>query len=291
MSCAVVRNRALMKSLLIEDFDAHMKTYDFEVIRKLLFEWADSEWLAGALEKVVDGEIRNLNLQFSMVPHRIPDERVSVAEHDLAVASTARTGWRPDLWSRRDCARLLLLLASSTDPEVTFERAEQLFITADVSESITLYRGLAIYPEGERYLERAREGTRTNITGIFNVIAHQNPYPADFFPDDAWNQLVLKNHFMAQPTATMEGIDSRVNADLAVMLVDYARERRAASRPVPIDLWRCVGSKATDEMREDLSLTAESTDALESAAGRRALADAGFGDDPGTTWTELFPAS
>jgi hypothetical protein len=262
-------------------------TYDLESIQKLLATWAACDWLDAALEKVVDGEIRSLNMQFSMVPHRIADEPFSI--DDPAAVEAARSGWQPATWTRRDAARALILLASSTDPAMIFDRAEQLFVTADVGEMVSLYRALAIFPEGERYLARAREGTRTNITDVFNAIAHHNPYPADFFPDEAWNQLVLKNHFMAQTTATMIGIDDRNNAELSIMLVDYARERRAASRTVPKDLWRNVGACATEELRADIELTTQSDDELEAAAGRRALADAGFGDDPGTSWSELFP--
>ena len=263
-------------------------TYDLEAIQKLLATWADCDWLNGALEKVVDGELRTLNMQFSIVPHHVADDPLVIADADAVVA--ARTGWQPQSWNKRDAARALILLASATDPAVIFDHAEQLFVTADVGEMVSLYRALAILPEGERYVARAREGTRTNITQVFNDIAHHNPYPADFFPDGAWNQLVLKNHFMAQPTAPMIGIDTRSNVDLSVMLVDYARERRAASRTVPKDLWRCVGKSATPDMEADLRLTAASEDPVEAAAGQLALADAGFAEAPDTSWTTLFPA-
>ena len=263
--------------------------YDLEAIQRLLASWADCDWLTKALEKVVAGEVRSLNMQFSMVPHRIADEALVIADDERAAVADARTGWQPETWTRRDAARTLILMATATDPAVVYERAEQLFVTADVGEHVSLYRALAVLPEGERYLARAREGTRTNITDVFNVIAHHNPYPADYFPDEAWNQLVLKNHFMGQPTATMIGIDERCNPDLAVMLTDYARERRAASRSVPKDLWRCVGKCATPDMRPDLELTAASSDPVEAAAGRLALADAGFADAPDESWATLFP--
>jgi hypothetical protein len=37
------------------------------------------------------------------------------------------------------------------------------------------------------------------------------------------------------------GLESRANPRLTAMLRQYAGERRAASRPVSPELWRCVG--------------------------------------------------
>ena len=62
-------------------------------------------------------------------------------------------------------------------------RLRQLFITADIGETITFYRGLPLYPDPARHLARAREGARSGMRPIFEAVAHHNPYPAEAFDE------------------------------------------------------------------------------------------------------------
>jgi hypothetical protein len=113
------------------------------------------------------------------------------------------------------------------------------------------------------------------MTSIFEAVALDNPYPAEYFDDAAWNQLVLKAVFVGSPLHRLEGIDRRANPELARMLVDYAHERWSASRPVTPDLWRPVGPYAGDEYLNDLDRVLKSDSDEDRAAAALALSAAG----------------
>ena len=89
---------------------------------------------------------------------------------------------------------------------------------------------LKALPYPDELTARAAEGIRTNITDVFNAVALRNPFPADFFDDDAWNQVILKTLFVGSPVYLIQGVDKRRNEPLARMLVEYAHERWSAGR-------------------------------------------------------------
>jgi hypothetical protein len=108
---------------------------------------------------------------------------------------------------------------------------------------------------------------------VFEAVAHRNPYPAERFGEDAWNQMVLKALFIGAALAPVQGLERRANPALARMLRDYARERRAAGRPVSPELWRCVGPFAEEaEALDDLALALRGPDPAEREAAALALA-------------------
>ena len=82
---------------------------------------------------------------------------------------------------------------------------------------------------------------------VFSAIAHNSDYAQRFFDETAWNQLVLKAAFLAEPIWSIIGLRARNNAQLATMLRHYANERQAASRSVPWDLWCCIGWLAASD--------------------------------------------
>jgi len=210
-------------------------------------------WLEGPLSEAallwLDGQratiqhasrARDLNLAVSLVPRKLPAGWLVLDAAEQEAAEVAVPGWRPACWQVADAARIYLLLAVDDVPH----HLRQLCVTADVAELVAFHRGLAVYPEPERCLPQATEGLRTNMPPVFEAVAHHNPFPAAHFPRDPWNQMVLKALFIGSPLHPIQGLDARANEELARMLVDYARERRAAARAVSPELWRCVGPYA-----------------------------------------------
>jgi hypothetical protein len=104
-----------------------------------------------------------------------------------------------------------------------------------------LYQSLPIMPYPKELTQRAAEGVRSNITSVFDAVAHHNPYPADYMDDDAFNQIVLKALFVGSPLYKIQGLDRRANRKLAKMLIEYAHERWSAGRVISPELWRPVG--------------------------------------------------
>jgi len=139
-------------------------------------------------------------------------------------------------------ARTLLLLGlAERDKQEFLDKLDKLFVSADLGENIALYKSLPVLPYPDNLADRAAEGIRTNITDVFNAVALRNPFPADFFDEDAWNQVILKSLFIGSPVYLIQGVDKRRNESLARMLVEYAHERWSAGREVSPELWRSVG--------------------------------------------------
>jgi hypothetical protein len=218
-----------------------------------------------------DGRDADLYRAFSLAARQTGKQDLSLSARDRQAAAAVRPRWQPDGWRMDEAARLYLLLASAADGELFARRLEQLCVTADVAELVTLYRGLPLYPDPERYRLRAAEGVRTNMRTVLESVAHHNPYPAEQLPQAGWNQMVLKALFVGARLDPIIGLDERANRDLARMLCDYAHERWSAGRPVSPELWRCVGPFASGPMLNDLQRVLEQGTRTEQAAAMLAL--------------------
>jgi len=225
---------------------------------------AEYAWLQHTLDRLgADVADRDLYLSISLVPRKIAQHDLWLDEVDLGHANRARSGWDPRGWSTDQTARLVLLLGSCGPAERFAARLERLFVTADVGELVTFYRGLPIYPDQRRYADRAAEGVRSNMKTVFEAVAHNNPFPAEHFSESAWNQMVLKAMFIGSALHPIEGLNRRRNPDLTRMMCDYAHERWAAHRAVSPELWRCVGPHADDAAMDDLARVLASDNPLE----------------------------
>ncbi len=147
---------------------------------------------------------------------------------------------------------LLLLALPDDDVEKYLRSLDQLFSTADMGELVVLYQSLPLLPYPERHRERAAEGIRSNMLTVFQAVALQNPYPANYLDHIAWNQMVLKAIFVDSPLHLIWGLDDRANPDLAVMLINHLHERWTAKRSVTPQLWRLIGPFINPNMKADL---------------------------------------
>jgi len=111
-----------------------------------------------------------------------------------------------------------------------------LFRAGGMRERQAVLRALALLPDPTRFLPTALDACRTSTQPVFEAIACGNPYPAAYFPEPSFNQMVLKAVFTGVALARILGLDARRTPELARMAADYAAERRAAGRPVPADL-------------------------------------------------------
>ena len=90
-----------------------------------------------------------------------------------------------------------------------------------------------LLPRPERFLAIAVESCRSSVQSVFEAIACENAYPAAFFPEANFNQMVLKALFTGADVRRVGGLAERCGAELVRMAEDYASERRAASRSIP----------------------------------------------------------
>ncbi|HJM94013.1 MAG: EboA domain-containing protein [Alphaproteobacteria bacterium] len=238
-------------------------------------------WLSQTIARLENGGAdRDLYFAISLVPRKLGKADLVLNAVDLAAADTARSGWRPAGWSVDQAARMVLMLCATPEGAEFARRLEQLCITADVRESIAFYQGLPLYPEPERYIARAGEGARTNMKAVFEAVAHHNPYPSEYFSENAWNQMVLKTIFVGSSLDPIQGLDARRNRDLALTLIDYAHERWAASRTIAPELWRMIGPFVESGMIADLQRALASDVLAERQAAALALRECTHEDAP-----------
>ena len=234
-----------------------------------------TDWLLSQADRLGAGASeRDIGLAISLVPRRLGKADLLLRPEDMASAAAARSGWDPRDWSVDQAGRLVLLLSLEDDGPAFARRLQALFATADLGEAMALLRGLPLYPDPPLHMALARNGGRTGMRPIFEAMAHRNPYPAEMFDQEGWNQLVLKALFIETTLSPIQHLDRRANPTLMRMLCDYAHERWAAGRAVSPELWRCVGPWADAGARDDLQRVLRDGDPAERAAAHAALAAA-----------------
>lgn len=230
-------------------------------------------WLSEQIDKAhAEPGDRALHIAFGLIPRRLGKAPLNLTAEELASARAAVAGWSPHSWTVADAARALLLSSLPGGNPDFASRFRALCATAEVSESISLYRGLPLYPEPGSLEPQVGEGLRTNMRDVFEAIAHHNPYPRRYFDTHRWNHMVLKALFVGSALAPIQGLDARANAELARIMLDFAHERRAAGRPIPHEIWRCVGPFAQGGALADLERVLTGGGPVERKAAALALA-------------------
>jgi hypothetical protein len=205
--------------------------------------------------------------------------KLQLSEEDLKWSATIRKGWTIKNWTTDQACRALLLISlPHQNKEVFLKRLNKLAETADVGELVALYLTLPLLPHPEILCERAAEGVRNNMTLVYDAIALDNPFPADYMKENAWNQMILKGIFNNRPLNRIVDLDKRANPTLAAMLSAFAHERWAAGRTVSPELWRGVAPFINQEFLPDIEKVFGQVDPLEQQAAALACADSNFPD-------------
>ena len=248
-------------------------------------------WLAKQQEKLKTNYTdRAFYLAFGMAPRFAEKRELTLSEAQQEAANQLKTGFQPDGWPLSQLVRTYLLLLLPTDDATTYVATlTQLLETAEVDEQVAVYAALPLLPHPQALVPLAVNGLRTNITRVFDAIALENPFPADYLDEAAWNHMILKAVFMGRPLYRIYEADARANPALARMLVDFAHERWAAGRPVTPELWRFVAPYADASHRADLERVINSKNPLESAAGKRACRQSTSPDLPALADADQLP--
>ena len=258
-------------------FQQKYSTLLYSFMQKMADEKALA-WLEKQQEKIQkEGIGSQFYLAFSMASRFFTKESLQLSTKEVQKADELRKGFQPGHWNLLQTARsYLLLLLPQQDEGAYLASLDKLFETAEMDEQVSLYGALPLLAYPEALVQRAREGTRTNMTTVFDAIALQNPYPADYLPEAAWNQMVLKAVFMQRPLYKIYGADERANAELAQMLLDFAHERWAAGRKVTPELWRFIGPYLDEQSLPDIEKTVARGEPLEKEACLLACAQSSF---------------
>jgi len=247
---------------------------------KLLSQWLQQRlpaeqwvWLQKSIKAIArTNSDKELYIALGMAPRKLGKADLALDETELNAAKQVVAGWTPSDWSIDGAARNLILLElASKDTENFGQLFRSLCASADVSELINYYRGVALFPNSDSLSAQVEEGLRTNMKAVFEAIAHHNPYPAEHFDEHRWNHMILKALFVDSKLHPIQGLDQRANGELAEILCHYAHERWAAKRAVSAELWRCVGPHANADMLADLVTASNSQDTLEHRGALLAL--------------------
>lgn len=235
------------------------------------------QWLKQKAQKIQESTSpTSFFLAFSQASRFFSKDLLSLSDQEKNQSSQIVSGFELAHWNRLQAARSFLLLYLPQEKKTWFSAINQLFETGDMHEQQALFAALPILPFQEDLLTRAIDGCRTNMTLIFDAIALNNPFPAAFFPEANWNQLVLKAVFMQRPLYRIQGLEKRRNSALAEIASDFAHERWAAGRNVMPELWRLVVPFMNDQYLADLKKVMNSTDELEHSAGALTLYQSDF---------------
>ncbi len=228
------------------------------------------QWLETKLT-AIEGEFkpRSFYLAFGACPRFLGTDTLTFTEAQLSALTVAYPNFSATAWTSDQLARILLMTCLPVEQNQAI--LDELFSTADYRELIALYKGLYFLDNAADFVPRAREGLRTNMVGVFDAIALENPFPAQYLPEDAWNHMVLKAMFMGRPIYRIYRIEDRKNALLADIFMDYAEERWSAFRPVSPELWRFVSGYVSERSLPGLQKTIAEGKPLEQAAAVKAI--------------------
>lgn len=223
-----------------------MKTQVYPLIKQLLASRLNDQaqdYMDKATEEIAAGVPRQrFSALLSMASRHARREPLGLNESELADAAGAVPGWSPQAWNLLELLRSALVLARPDLDQPAFsDDFEALFRFADQGELCALYRCLPLLPAGERFVQRAAEGCRTNMVTVFEAVALDSPYAAENFDDTAWQQLVIKALFLDLAVHRIAGLDGRLTAELTRMALDWADERASAGRSFHTGLWLCLG--------------------------------------------------
>jgi hypothetical protein len=177
----------------------------------------------------------------------------------------------PAGWTVDDAGRTILLAALRAEPAVRGGEVEACYRHGDAAERRGVLRALPLLDLRDRALPLVEDALRTSDTRL--IQAALGPYGAEHLDQALWRQAVLKCVFNEIPLDTIAGLDERADADLARMLADFARERIAAGRSVPADVWPVIDRFEGTLERSGILAELDSDVPARRAAAQRALAD------------------
>jgi hypothetical protein len=225
---------------------------------------------------------------FVAAPRHLPKSTVVATEQQLHGLREQISGFSVEGWSVSRLARVwLLCLFDAQDRTSYVHHIWTLFDTAEMNELVALYSALPVLSYPEEWLASASDAVRSNIGIVLDAIALRNPYPARYFSESAWNQLVMKVIFNDKPIHLIEGVERRANADLAAILRDFAQERWAAGRQVAPEVWRLTVNFVQDSFLSELKQLFESGRADNREAATLVCLQSGF--PPALELLEYFP--
>jgi hypothetical protein len=215
------------------------------------FSATGNKWFAEALQTVANSSQLNddLGLYSAMARRKLGVESLRQA----ASLDTQFASFDIRRWNGAEIGRLILLMtAIENQPAEAQGIIRGYYQTGDESERMALLRGLILFAPADYLSEIALDAGRSNNLEVLAALTLDNPYPACFFSDDQFNQMVLKALFLGLAIERVDGLAKRANPELARMGENYVVEREQAKRSVPVDVWLAIAPCASVTGRQQM---------------------------------------
>jgi hypothetical protein len=254
----------------------HLLNYLHQILQRSINQEA-LDWMADRTFQVIDGKASDLYKAFTSAPRYVGKTIIEQTEQEKAGMNELLPGFSVESYTADRLARLILLLNwPAEDRENYLKTVGQLFKAAEMNELVALYGSLPALAHPDAWIEQCKEGIRSNIGSVLEAIICDNPYPAQYLPESAWNQLVLKAFFTEKDIYRIIGLDRRANKTLAYTLSDYAHERWAAGRSFDLQLWRVVAKFIDERIYPDIRKVLEEGNVYEKEAAALACAQSDY---------------
>lgn len=209
---------------------------------------AQSDWFNAALEKIRnsnDGQETQL-LCSAMASRKLGSEKMPTE-----INQTPLNYWHTD-----ELARVIFLDTYSVAAGVNlYDVTWHAYKFGDENEKTAYIKGLSLIDKKGELLDIAIHTGRTNNVSLFSAMALYNPYPAQFYDDRAFEQLVLKTLFMDLNINHIVDLQTRLQKTLSEKCMDLVRERIAADRSPPVSIWLAIHTPHLDEKSLELYLS------------------------------------
>jgi hypothetical protein len=222
------------------------------------------KWLEEQAVLTASANKAKFYMAFTAIPRKSAKSALSLSaaqQHELQaiLPDLSLTNYTVDKLARH----YLLLHWPADDKQIYLHTISELFKAAEMNELVALYSALPFLAYPEDWTSQCAEGIRSNIGTVLEAVICDNPYPAQYLSEPAWNQLVLKAIFTDQKIERIIGLEKRSNKILAQTLHDYVHERWAAGRTFNLQLWRNVGPFIDEHIFPDIQKIYSSSASLE----------------------------
>jgi hypothetical protein len=246
-------------------------------------------WLTERSAQIGSGNSSALFMAFTSAPRNTGKSLLLYDRADQDRIASIVPGFNLSGYTADRLTRVSLLLNwPDIEKELYLNTIKQLFKAAEMNELVALYGALPLLAYPENWAEQCKEGIRSNIGSVLEAVICDNPYPAKYLSEPAWNQLVLKAFFTDKSINNIQGLDSRSNKALADTLSDYAHERWAAHRSFDPQLWRVTAGFIDERIYPDIRKVFQEGTEHEKEAAALACAQSNYG--PANALLDEVPA-
>jgi hypothetical protein len=197
---------------------------------------ASVQWLTNAYTRVcgpaTESSRNDFLASFSAAGRKMGSKLVQFPEGLLDEQATRVLSMR----GIDELVRIALLIAEVARSSDVQGLVTELYVRGAEREKVAVLRALPLLPEPKRFTVLATEACRSSVQTVFEAIACDSPFAAQQFTELAFNQMVLKALFTETSVLRIWGLETRATEELKRMCLGYGDERRAASRPVPLDI-------------------------------------------------------